>query len=532
MPPSPKARSFGLEQERAELERLLASGIFDRAPSLARFLTYVCEKYFAGEADQVKEYSVAVEALGRPPDFDYTKDSIVRVEAHRLRKRLMQYYSSAGADHEIQIVIPTGGYVPSFVPRRGSRPAVAKTRSRPGAPQEPVNGKAAGDEDARPDAAPSTRTRRGLLAAAGAVAAVAAGGAAFLVLQDRGELEGYRAAGTSAALVAGERAPDSLLRISAGSVAEQAEHYVDGFGRVWDRDRYFTGGEAVETEPPTELNGLPAWPFRSRREGSFTYDIPLPSGTYELLLYFAETRAPPEIAPGDDDVPRHFDVRANGRLLLKSFDVAADAGGIGIVSVKVFTDIVPAGDGYLHLEFSGGGAILSALEIVEGLPGRMRPLRIMAGKKASYYDRLGRFWFGDRYYRGGRTVTRSQLVSGTADPHLYSGERFGAFSYVLPVVPGSYTLRMQFAETWRGPGNPGGGGAGSRVFSVYANGTALLENFDIMQEAGEENRAVEKAFHGIQSNAQGKIVLDFIPVTDDACVNAIELIHEAGAPPG
>ena len=74
--------------ERAELEAVLESGIFHRAPNLASFLRYICERYFEGDASQIKEYSIAVDALGRPSDFDQKKDSIVRVEAHRLRKRL------------------------------------------------------------------------------------------------------------------------------------------------------------------------------------------------------------------------------------------------------------------------------------------------------------------------------------------------------------------------------------------------------------------------------------------------------------
>src|SRR5690242_7305334 len=80
--------------ERAELEALLASGIFNRAPNLVQILTYICAKYFEGSREEIKEYSNAVEALGRSPDFDQRRDSIVRVEAHRLRKRLREYYEN------------------------------------------------------------------------------------------------------------------------------------------------------------------------------------------------------------------------------------------------------------------------------------------------------------------------------------------------------------------------------------------------------------------------------------------------------
>src|SRR5437870_403628 len=52
--------------EKAEVEHVLASGIFDRSPGLAQLLTYVCNKYFEGRASEVKEYNIAIEALGRP----------------------------------------------------------------------------------------------------------------------------------------------------------------------------------------------------------------------------------------------------------------------------------------------------------------------------------------------------------------------------------------------------------------------------------------------------------------------------------
>src|ERR1700691_1334280 len=102
-------------QEKNELQSVLDSGIFNRAPNLAHVLTYVCGQYFEGAAEQIKEYNIAVEALSRPLDFDQKRDSIVRVEAHRLRKRLREYYENEGAAHPCQIEIPPGQYAPRFV---------------------------------------------------------------------------------------------------------------------------------------------------------------------------------------------------------------------------------------------------------------------------------------------------------------------------------------------------------------------------------------------------------------------------------
>src|SRR5258708_39410898 len=112
-------------QERHELDTILASGILTRDPNLAQLLTYVCAKYFEGTAEQIKEYNIAVEALGRPADFDQKRDSIVRVEAHRLRKRLREYYEADGADHSIRIDIPPGQYAPRFLPSGTPLPSLS-----------------------------------------------------------------------------------------------------------------------------------------------------------------------------------------------------------------------------------------------------------------------------------------------------------------------------------------------------------------------------------------------------------------------
>src|SRR5262252_4567224 len=102
-------------RERAELATVLASRSFQRAPKLSRILAYICERYFEGTASGLKEYSIAVDALGRAPGFDPQADAIVRVDLHLLRKRLESYYAEEGRTHEMRIVLPIGQYTPEFV---------------------------------------------------------------------------------------------------------------------------------------------------------------------------------------------------------------------------------------------------------------------------------------------------------------------------------------------------------------------------------------------------------------------------------
>ncbi len=100
--------------ERAELELVLAA--LARTPRLDHFLRFIGERYFENRIDEINEYNIATEVLGRSKSsFDASRDSIARVEAHRLRKRLKEYYETDGKDHEIQISLPQGSYVPAFI---------------------------------------------------------------------------------------------------------------------------------------------------------------------------------------------------------------------------------------------------------------------------------------------------------------------------------------------------------------------------------------------------------------------------------
>lgn len=99
---------------RAALDRVLASPDFAASPRLAAFLKFVVESTLDGRADALKGYTIAVEALGRPPSFDPQSDPIVRVEATRLRRALERYYTTIGVDDPVIIDVPKGGYVPQF----------------------------------------------------------------------------------------------------------------------------------------------------------------------------------------------------------------------------------------------------------------------------------------------------------------------------------------------------------------------------------------------------------------------------------
>ncbi|MCO5089381.1 MAG: hypothetical protein M9917_00005, partial [Bosea sp.] len=99
---------------RAELDHVLASDAFRAAPQLSAFLSFVVGRTLAGRAAELKGYTIAVEGLGRPADFNPQLDPIVRVEAGRLRRALAQYYAGDGDGDAVRISMPVGGYVPVF----------------------------------------------------------------------------------------------------------------------------------------------------------------------------------------------------------------------------------------------------------------------------------------------------------------------------------------------------------------------------------------------------------------------------------
>ncbi|WP_428642144.1 hypothetical protein [Roseibium sp.] len=110
------------EQIRNALIKTLQSPEFQSAPQLRAFLEFVVSATLGNHREKIKGYTIAVEALGRPQDFNPVTDPIVRVEAARLRRRLAKYYESSGASDPVRIEIPKGSYAPVF---RRARPATA-----------------------------------------------------------------------------------------------------------------------------------------------------------------------------------------------------------------------------------------------------------------------------------------------------------------------------------------------------------------------------------------------------------------------
>jgi Malectin domain len=519
--PSTATQPVNLDLSRAELESVLASQIFLRSPTLAHLLSYLCEKTFAGETAQIKEYAIALDVFGRRETFDQDTDSIVRVQVNRLRKRLAEYYAGEAAAHELRLSIPVGHYVPLFQ----EIPAASTSFDKPAeAPASLI--------ESRNDVS-KLRLRTGL---------VLAGAVVLAILAVIG-LGGLRKREKPRPPVAPNQEVQALLegpvglpvgdevRILAGS----SRSYVDRAGKLWGPDDFFSGGKGVRSTVQHIWRTQDTNIYRSSRQGDFHYDIPLKSGVYELRLHFAETFYGPEEVGSGGEGSRVMTASINGKLLLNDFDIVLDAGGSRTADVKVFTGISPNSDGQLHLSFSsvrGGSAMLSAIEILPGLQNNQRPVRIIT-RDVPYYSNDSRWWGPDTYFKGGQLSSSDDPALGADDPEMYETERWGHFSYAIPVTPGRYVATFHFIEhrfddanrdRYQDSSEPGGEARG-RLFSVFCNGKAVLQNVDLIKEAGE-NRPFIRKVSGLEPNAQGKLLLEFVPVRNYATVTAIEIVPE------
>src|SRR5579863_8797751 len=114
------------DEIRQQLGSILASPPFHGSKRCHQFLEYVCEQALAGEVGALKERTIAIAVFGRQPQSDLGEDTIVRVGAREVRKRLAQYYVTPdGAASPVLIELPPGSYAPEF--RYAALPAEPKS---------------------------------------------------------------------------------------------------------------------------------------------------------------------------------------------------------------------------------------------------------------------------------------------------------------------------------------------------------------------------------------------------------------------
>ena len=286
---------------------------------------------------------------------------------------------------------------------------------------------------------------------------------------------------------------------------------------VADQD-YVGGNVATVTnaiDTSMALFPAPAAVYQSERWANATYTIPnLVSGnSYTVRLHFAETYW---ATAGK----RIFNVLLNGNTVLPAFDIVAAAGSPNRAISEQFTTTATS-NGQIVIQLQNGAADNAKIDGVEvfstGPTGANANLAINAGGGAS-----GAF-LADQNFSGGTTATVTNAIStsGVTNPaplSVYQTERWGVFSYnVAKLAPGTtHTIRLHFAESyWTA--------TGQRQFSVTANGTTVLANFDIVKAAGGVNKAVVIQFI-TSADQNGQISLSFAKGSaDNPKIDGIEV---------
>src|SRR5271154_5069573 len=98
----------------SEIDKLTASHALHGSESLCKLLRYLAHHALDHPGVPLKEYQIATEVFGRQTDFDPQLDSMVRVQAGRLRTKLTEHYASAGASDSVWVELPKGTYVLMF----------------------------------------------------------------------------------------------------------------------------------------------------------------------------------------------------------------------------------------------------------------------------------------------------------------------------------------------------------------------------------------------------------------------------------
>jgi hypothetical protein len=533
--------------ERAELEAVTKA--LAKSPRLSRLALYLGEVYLSGKSDEINEYNIATEVFGRSKtSFDAGQDAIARVEAHRLRKGLKEFYDTKGKNHAIQMSIPVGTYIPVFThntpevlfPSPVEPPAASSTESATAssaassatslerAVLPPVSKPVPFVERRRPQPQKprllSRFTSRSwaypLLGVAVVLAAFGFYRAFYSVVAGKG----IRAVPSADQPFSAPKAvlPNPTLKPIRLIAGYSGKPLTDSTGAIWNADQYFNSGEiARRPAGPIARTADPAL-FGQWRTGLFNYSIPLSPGVYELHLYFVEKKR-------ESAYFNTFTIALNGDRILPAFDVDTDAQGENIADERVLRDVSPANDGMLHISFVGdntGVPLLNALELLPGIPHTQLPIRLLT-QPTPFTDHDGNVWRPDTYFLDGKVSVQKGHIEGSSDPALYSAERFGHFSYAIPVDPrDQYTVVLHFAELYFGPTASGVGGMGSRIFRVLCNGSTLLDDFDIFKEVGGMH-ALTKTFYHLKPTAQGKLVLTFEPIYNYATVSGIEVFDES-----
>ena len=289
------------------------------------------------------------------------------------------------------------------------------------------------------------------------------------------EIPDYIAPPTAAPVVR----PFEIL-INSGAVEDFTERVT---GRVWMKDQYFIGGGVLFKRHYDILGTVNDEVFHIERHGQFRYEIPVPPGTYELILHFTELHWP---SVGK----RLFDVRVEDSISFKNLDLIKMSGLIRRAFSINYT--LPVTDGLLSLEFTNSFPVVD-MPKVSGIELKFIststdiidpfPILINCGGGA-YIETNGtktRNWISDRNFINGNVYDSSKNPKTLAISNkIYHSERNGPMRYEVPVPIGRYEVILHFAETFLT-------GIGARLFNIVIEDDVTYKNVDVVKMGNGAN---------------------------------------------
>src|SRR5258706_8115860 len=358
----------------------------------------------------------------------------------------------------------------------------------------------------------------------------------FITSYRNGETQAFRinSDGTNTVQLTQINANSPSLRPVAVAPALVTAINVGGDVQVsFSADTDFSGGTSYSSSNTVDMSGVsnpaPEAVYQTVRYGNFTYTLPglTANANYTLRLHFNELYW---TSAGS----RVFNVSVNSQSALTNYDIFAASGGANKAIVEQIPTTADT-NGNIAVQFTTvtDNAMVNGIELYSGTlpsptptptPTPASSISINTGGST-----IGNF-LSDTDFSGGTQYSSSAIVdtSAVASPAaeaVYQSVRYGNFTYTIPnLFPNStYNVKLHFNELYWGTDLAGGnGGIGSRVFNTSINGTEVLSNYDIFQDAGGANKAVERQFT-TTSDANGKITIVFTTVNDNAMVNGIEI---------
>ncbi len=273
-------------------------------------------------------------------------------------------------------------------------------------------------------------------------------------------------------------------------------------GIVFKADADFSGGTTASTTAAITGTSDPTV-YQTERYGNFSYNIPLADGNYNVTLKFAEIYWNAAGA-------RVFNVSMQGTQVISNLDIYSKVGKDAAYDVTIPVSVT---NGQLTINFSSvvDYAKVSAIVVTGSQSSTSTSFATDSGGGQYTSQTSGIVYQADADFSGGTTASTTAAITGTSDPTVYQTERYGNFSYNIPLADGNYNVTLKFAEIYWNA-------AGARVFNVSMQGTQVISNLDIYSKVGK-NAAYDVTIPVSVTN--GTLNINFSTVVDNAKVSAI-----------